>query len=722
MLLFDQLLGSGGSPADVQTQVVIGGERDFINTTTGGSGGQGSVPHAYYVANTQIPGTVSEFTVPIAGIGGGSPIARDASDTIWVTSGGGSIYSSADGITWTPRFQTNYNYGVIWHRGAGKFMAAGTSLTDNGANVAIFYSTDGINWNTNITTHTDQGYIKFYEGKNGEYVLVGANTILRSSNFLSTTWTAGGTAAGVANGVYAGAPAVLNYTSTDYEIIAGYTPYSANLTANNLIYNSSGTRFDGISTFTNSTYPGTSSDGNGAWSNIITNANNNGRGGTSAVLIGYTKKPSYTYAIPYIYTYNGASPGSSASYKSQSLSYAYSTSTRANRPVCGAYSSSVDRWVLGGDGGQIWWATSTGITTSGGQTWNLIQPAGGANNPKTNASFIGIGSSNSQGWIAIAQNGAIYKTPSISNTTSWTLVSNVGTNVLNLSSSIVATPDWQIKAAVWNYSSNSFVLTNKYGVSFVTGNNNLSSSLRLEGSIGSVNVTSLTYNPSDTSINANGKYVAVWTRSPNSYIYGANTNLGNSSVFEGNTAAILNSVTPWTGIYYYVVGNGGTVYKYNYSASVGTFVSKTSGTAANLNSITGNSTIGLYAVGDAGAFIYSADGETFSTKSLGAPFSSANLRSVAYGTISTGNNICVFVGTGGVLGYVDVTTFADIASNPVVTVTSGTSANLNSVKWTGWGNNWFTVGDGGVYLYSNTDATTWTSVSIGATGNLYVIG
>lgn len=716
MLLFDQLLGSGGSANAVQTQVVIGGERDFINTSTGGYAQRGSVPHSYYVANTQIPGTVSEFTVPIADSFGGSPIARDASDTIWVaTASGGTIYSSADGVTWTPRFQTLYCGNIMWHRGASRFMGAGASLTDNGANTAIFYSTDGINWSTNILNH-GSGYTQYYEGRNGDHVLLQSTTMLRSSNFLSTTWTSLSASVGVANGVYSsGGTGVINYAGTDYEIIAGYTPYSANGTANNFLYSTTGSSFTGTSFFEGSIYPGTQSDGNGYWTGVVTNANNNGRGGSSAVIYGYTKNPLDTYYKPYFKTLSSTNPTVKASWVTQNFSYAYTT--RGNRMLAGAYSPYSDRWVIVGDGGQIWWTTSIGMNTNGGQTWNLLYPAAGGGNPTTNAALVAVGSSNSQGWIAMGQNGAMYKTPNISNTTSWSLVANVGT----LEASSHSTVDKQIKAAVWNNISNNFVLVNNSGTTYVTGNNNLVSSLKLQGSI-TINSSSLAYSSTDTSINANGKLVAISTRSPNSFITVTGTSINlSSSTGEGNTAAILNSIIPWTSTYYYVVGNAGKVYKYNYAASVGNFVSKTSGTTANLNSVTGNSTIGLYAVGDAGAFIYSADGETFNTKTLGAPFSSANLKSVAYGTTSTGSNICVFVGTGGVIGYVDVTTFASIASNPVVTVTSGTSANLNSVKWTGWGNNWFTVGDTGVYLYSNTDATTWTSVSIGATGNLYVV-
>jgi photosystem II stability/assembly factor-like uncharacterized protein len=720
MLLFDQLLGSGGSANAVQTQVVIGGERDYI-IPSGGLAGYGSEPHAYYVANTQIPQTVSEFTVPKVSISGNyvSPIARDASDTIWVTvSKTGIIYSSTDGITWTPRYQTRYAK-IIWHRASGRFVGGGASHSDNGANAAIFYSTDGINWNTNILNHTN-GYNTYYEGKNGDHVLLGSGGLIRSSSFLSTTWTVVSSSSG-ANGVFfqSGNPVatVINYGGTDYEIIAGYTNFSANSNSNNFLYSTTGTSFTGMNLFTGSYYPGTTTDANGNWTGVITNANNNGRGGSYGVIYGYTKNPNLTTFIPFIYSYAGGSPTTKTSYFRQStFSYAYS-SPRSNRPLCGAYSPQADRWVLAGDGGEIWWATSTGIGSTNGQAWNLVWPGQGSPAASTNAAFRAIGSSNAQGWVAISENGTIYKTPSISNTTSWTLVANVSSSVINSSASYF---DREIRAAAWNSTSNSFVLAGYYGVGYVTGTNNLTNSLRFQGFVGSTN-GGFTYSASDTSINTNGKYVSIYTESPNSSITGSGTDITISPTTQGNTAAVFNSVTPWTGIYYYVVGNGGTVYKYNYSASVGTFVSKTSGTAANLNSITGNSTIGLYAVGDAGAFIYSADGETFSTKSLGAPFSSANLKSVAYGTTSTGSNICVFVGTGGVIGYVDVTTFASIASNPVVTVTSGTSANLNSVKWTGWGNNWFTVGDSGTYLYSNTDATTWTSVSIGATGNLYVV-
>jgi hypothetical protein len=102
----------------------------------------------------------------------------------------GSIYSSADGITWVPRVQAPiYNFTAITY-GKGRFVAVGDNelITGGTTTSNVYVSLDGTNWTAQNFGYSDAlGAIAF----NGSvFVAAGYNDIYRSTS--GTSWTAAG--------------------------------------------------------------------------------------------------------------------------------------------------------------------------------------------------------------------------------------------------------------------------------------------------------------------------------------------------------------------------------------------------------------------------------------------------------------------------------------------------------------------------------------------------
>lgn len=121
----------------------------------------------------------------------------------------GVIYSSTDGIYWTGHalpsqlgFGLNFSYGGLVY-GNGVYVLAGSDWNspyapnDYNATNKIFYSTNGTNWNQAILPTVIWPYNLIFDSSRGRFVLVGAKSVLMSTDGIN--WVITGTAGAVNN-------------------------------------------------------------------------------------------------------------------------------------------------------------------------------------------------------------------------------------------------------------------------------------------------------------------------------------------------------------------------------------------------------------------------------------------------------------------------------------------------------------------------------------------
>jgi hypothetical protein len=165
----------------------------------------------------------------------------------------------------------------------------------------------------------------------------------------------------------------------------------------------------------------------------------------------------------------------------------------------------------------------------------------------------------------------------------------------------------------------------------------------------------------------------------------------------------LSGVISAFGSRYVVAGNGGFL---STSTDASTWTTITTNTTVNLRAVSASGIPA--AVGDAGTVVSSSDYTTWAVNQVGG--GNPNLRGIDANFGGTANFTAV--GDGGAI-------FTAPTSNRATWTqrTSGTTQNLNAVRYSLLQNIFIAVGDGGTILTS-TDAITWTARTSNTTANL----
>jgi photosystem II stability/assembly factor-like uncharacterized protein len=698
MLLFDQLLGSG-SVTSGQQYVVAGGALTAAD----------SEPVTYVVDSPLI--TPNTFTRSyVTSSQSLTSVTWANSVNLFVAVGNlGTILTSADGQIWKRRTSPSNSYfrNVSWNYGSNKIIATGTANT-------IVYSTDAVNWTVMPSGSIGSGEIihcsvGFNDGNGyGPMHMFFTSGGGYYTNTATSTWTFTKNTTIPSNIV-----SVSSERNSGHNYIVGLdSTFSQNRFGNNS-QTSARTMYVNYGTYTST------------WSTIgLTVSTNNSYYGIETYGdVGYNSLSSNNGFI--VVGFQCSVPGSATSNHSSSMVTGRISSVGIDSIILQTNSASGSRaYPANGTQQQVsaicWHPQGEFYCAGYNGIYASVSGAGGVlgsnSNYYTNANnfYYYKNYVNTDTGVRAANGVVNYDLASIATDrklTNTSAVVAVGNNGLIVSALANNTSTTEMYTRVPNqnaasettcglYNSGNYIAGSRNGKIYY--NTNPLNDLIFVTKINEANLVSMCYG---------GKYYALGGTAGSLYSSADFT----TWTSEGSAGFALSSITPWDGTtYYYAVGAGGKIYKYNYSGSAN-FVAKTSGVTTNLNKVAGNSSIGLVAVGSSNTFIYSADGETFYTKALGANFSTANITSVAYGYSSNlSAYIYTFVGAGGKMGYINA---SDLTNNPVQTITTGTSNDLLSVSYLNGGtsgNCWFAVGKSGTYMYS-TDGVNWTLTTMGST-------